>query len=774
MSDSVSKSEQLSLSRRQMLKAAGALIVTVAAPLPFLTEAEAADAQGAMGAAFGTTRPPFVPTQLDSWLAVAPDGGVTVFFGKMDMGQGTDVAVAQIVAEELDIALGKVTVIMCDTATTINQGGASGSTGVQRGGAALRNAAAEARSVLLQAASKQLGTSADSLVVDNGVISVKGTPAKSISYANLIGGRYFDHEIEWNKQIGSNLALKAKAPLKKPEDYKIVGKTAPRSDVSGKVYGTTDYVTDIRLPGMVHARVVRPPVAGQVPAKVDASSIKNTGARVVRVKDFLAVVADKEWSAIRASQNLKVTWKGAKTPFPDQKDIYDHIRKAKPTEEKVDRKGGDVDAAFAKAAKVVNFEYEWPFQSHASMGPACAVVDVKKDSALVFTGSQKSHFTAQGVAAMVGLPVEKVHAVWVPGPGSYGRNDAGDAAAEAAVISKAIGKPVRLQGMRHEGTGWDPKPAASVHTGSAALDKDGNVIGYKFMSKGFSRVDVNSNEGRPQDLWVGQVLGADNSKRAYIFTMPTNSYKYEASAIGWQTIAPLIERASPLRTSHMRDPLGPQTTFASEQFTDEVAEAAKMDPLAFRLKHATEERDRAALQAAADKAGWKAHVGPQRMKGERGVLVGQGISYAQRNGAVVAIVAEVEVDPASGRIWGRKITVAHDCGLIINPGTLRTVIEGNVVQATSRALYEEVTFSRDNVTSIDWATYPIAETPDAPGQIEIVLINRPNVPAAGAGESATRPMAAALANAFYDATGVRLRRAPMTPERVRDALKAVG
>ncbi len=285
---------------------------------------------------------------------------------------------------------------------------------------------------------------------------------------------------------------------------------------------------------------------------------------------------------------------------------------------------------------------------------------------------------------------------------------------------------------------------------------------------------MNSNESKPQDLWVGQVLGADNSKRAYIFTMPTNSYRFAASSIGWQTIAPLLEKASPLRSSHMRDPLGPQTQFASEQFTDEVAEAAGMDPLAFRLKHVTEERDRAALQAAADKAGWKAHVGPQRLKGANGTLVGHGISYAQRNGAVVAIVAEIEVDPASGRIWGRKITVAHDCGLIVNPGTLKTVIEGNIVQATSRALYEEVMFNRDNVTSIDWATYPIAETPDAPGAIDIVLIDRPTVPSAGAGESSTRPLAAAIANAFYDATGVRIRRAPMTPERVRDALRAVG
>jgi CO/xanthine dehydrogenase Mo-binding subunit len=764
--------EKFSLSRRQLLQASGALIVTAAGPLPFLSSADAQEA-GTAATAFGTTKPPLIPTQLDSWLAISPDERVTVFFGKMDMGQGTDVAIAQIVAEELDVAFDKVTVIMCDTATTVNQGGASGSTGVQRGGAALRNAAAEARMVLTDAAAKKLGVPGNTLIIENGVLMAKGDAAKKTTYGELIGGRFFNHGIESNNELGSNLTLKTKAKVKKPADYKIVGNTFPRSDVSGKVYGTMDYVSDIRLPGMVHARVIRPPVAGQTPASVDEASIKGMGARVVKIKDFITVVADKEWDAVRASQNLKVTWKGNPNPFPEQKDLYDHIRKAKVTKEQVKREG-DLEAAFKAAAKTITADYEWPFQSHASMGPACAVADVKGDRALVFTGSQKSHYTQQGVAAMVGLPMDKVHAVWVPGPGSYGRNDAGDAAAEAAVISKAIGKPVRVQGMRNEGTGWDPKAPASVHMARAAFDKDGNVTAYEFMSKGFTRTDVNSNEGRPQDLWVGQVLGADNSKRDYVFALPANTYKFAASSMGWQTVAPLLERASSLRTAHMRDPLGPQTQFASESFTDEMAEAAGMDPVAFRLKYLTDPRDKDAIKAAAEKAGWKEHTKPQRMKGPNGTLVGQGVAYAQRNGSVVAIVAEIEVDPATGRIWARKMTVAHDCGLIINPGELHRVIEGNIVQATSRGILEEVMFDRQNTTSIDWATYPIIETPDAPGQIDIVLINRPDVPASGAGETSSKPTPSALANAFYDATGVRIRRAPLTPERVKAALSNVG
>ncbi|HET9150014.1 MAG TPA: molybdopterin cofactor-binding domain-containing protein [Alphaproteobacteria bacterium] len=764
--------EKLSLSRRNMLQAAGCLIVTAAGPLPFLRAAHAQEA-GAAAAFGGPKKPPLVPNQLDSWIAIAPDGGVTAFFGKMDMGQGVDVAVAQIVAEELDVAFPKVNVIMGDTATTVNQGGASGSTGVQQGAQQLRTAAAEARRLLVDAAAKKLRVSADSLVVTDGVVMAKGNAAKKVSYGELIGGRYFDSQVEWNKKWGNPLRIKAKAKPKKVEDYKIVGKSMPRADVAGKVYGTTDYVTDVRIPGMVHARVIRPPIAGQVPASVDAASIKGTGAKIVRVKDFLAVVADKEWNAIRAAQSLKVTWKGNKNPFPAQDSLYDHIRKAKPTKEQVDNKSksGDVDAAFKSAARTITAEYEWPFQSHSSMGPGCAVVEIKGDHATVFTGSQKPHYTADCISSMAGIPVANVHAIWVPGPGSYGRNDAGDVAAEAAVIAKAIGRPVRVQSMRNEGTGWDPKAPASVSFAKAALDKNGNVVAYDFMTKGFSRLDVSSHESHPQDLWVGQVLGADTSKREYVFGFPSESYKFANKRLAWQTIAPLLDRASPLRTSHMRDPLGPQLHFASESFADEMAHAAGVDPVAFRLKHVSKDRDKAVIQAAAEKAGWRPHNQPQRMKGPGGTLVGHGIAYTQRNGTVVAIVAEIEVDPASGRIWGRKFTVAHDCGLIINPGTLHNVIEGNVTQAFSRSVYEEVMFDRQNVASIDWATYPIGEMSDTPGAVDIVLINRPDVAPSGAGESATRPMAGALANAFFDATGVRIRRAPLTPERVKSALE---
>ena len=764
--------ESLSITRRRLLQASGALIVTAAGPLSFIGGALAETAGGEP--AFGNIKPALNAAQLDSWIAIAQDGRVTAFFGKIDQGQGVDVAVAQIVAEELDVAFAKVAIIMGDSASSINQGGASNSTGVKVGAQQLRIAAAEARLLLVQAAAAKLGVAVDALTVDNGVVMAKTDPSKKISYADLIGGRYFAHELDWNKKSGNALELKGKATPKNVADYKIVGVSEPRADVAGKVYGVTDYVTEVRLPGMLHARTLRPPVAGGVPASVDESSLKGTGAKLVRQGDFLAVVADKEWDAIRASRMLKVTWRSPTNPFPVQDELYDHIRKAKVVRQKVVANTGDVDAAFKNAAKTLSAEYEWPFQSHAIMGPSCAVATIDGDHATVFTGSQKPHYVCEGVASVIGLKAENVHVVWVPGPGSFGRSDADDTAAEAAVIAKATGRPVRVQGMREHATAWDPKGPAGVHAARAAFDKDGNVLAFDFTAKGFSTVDVDSHGGKPQDLWVGHVMGADTSKRVYASSTPAESYGFANKRLAWQAIAPLLDRASPLRTSHFRDTSGPQIHFASESFIDEIATATGNDPVAFRLKHLTKERDKAVVQAAADKAGWTPRDKPRRMKGPNGALVGQGVAYAQRGGTVVAVIAEIEIDPASGRVWGRKFTVAHDCGLIVNPAILKTVIEGNILQATSRSILEEVMFDRNNVTSVDWATYPIIDMADAPETIDIVLIDRPNLPSSGAGEPSSRPLAGAIANAFFDATGVRLRRAPFSPERVKAALAAVG
>ena len=722
------------MNRREFLEASGALIVSSSFSPQVLSQA---------------AKPSLVPGELDSWIAVMPDGGVKAFFGKMDMGQALDIAVAQVVAEELDVGFDRVQVFMGDTATSCNQGGASGSTGVSNGVRLLRKAAAEARRVLLDRASEKLGVPASQLSVRDGVINGK------VSYGELVGGKYFNHKVEWNKQTGNPMDIQVPAKPKPPAEYKVVGKPLPRRDIAWKVFGTDDFVTDVRVKGMLHARVIRPPSAACKVRSIDESSIKDIpGVQVVRERDFVAVVAPREWDAVRAAQKLKVDWHMLEAPFPEMAKLYDHIRAAKVVKREEPVKRG----SFANAAKIVEAEYEWPFQSHASMGPACAVVDAKAEHCTVWTGSQKPHFVRDGVAKLLQLPPDKVRAIWVSGPGSYGRNDAGDAALDAAFLSKRLQKPVRVQGMRMDGTAWDPKAPACVLKGRAALDASGKVVAYEFLSKGFSRQHIATNESNPGDSLVGQSAAGLSPRNTQIFGTPAESYGFDNKLLAWETIPPLVEGCSPLRTSHLRDPVGPEIHFGSEQFIDELAIAAGEDPVAFRLKYLTNPRHQAVVKAAAEKAGW-ASLGK-----------GKGIAFAERGGTAVAVVAEVEVDRATGRIWAKKFTVAHDCGLVINPLQLRHTIEGNVVHGLSRVLFEEVRFTRDAVTSIDWASYPILEMQDAPQAIEVVLIDRPEVAPTGAGEPTIRVIPAAVANAFFDATGKRLRRAPMHPERVKAAL----
>src|SRR5437879_3761504 len=404
------------ISRRDLLKAGGALVVSFAIP---------GAARRAFGQAAAAAKPLLLPDELDSWIAVTPDGSVTAFFGKMDMGQGVDVAIAQIVADELDVAFDRVSVVMGDTAFTCNQGGASGSTGVQRGGLTLRHAAAEARRLLLERASAKLGVPADRLVVRDGVVSVAGDAQRRVSYADLIGGRYFHHKLEWNKQYGNPLLAKGQAAVKNASEYRVVGRSIPQKIVAEKVYGRLQYVTEVKVEGMLHARVLRPPSAGCGPTALDASSIDGIpGARVVQGQDVVAVVAQSERDAVRAARELKVTWAPPCTPFPEMAKLHDHIRQAKSIGGQVPIDKGDVEAALKSAHRIVEAEYEWPFQSHASMGPACAVADVRADGVTVWTGSQKPHFVQTGVARLLDVPPEKVRAIWVAGPGPYGRNDA--------------------------------------------------------------------------------------------------------------------------------------------------------------------------------------------------------------------------------------------------------------------------------------------------------------------------------------------------------------
>jgi nicotinate dehydrogenase subunit B len=755
----------VNLSRRSILRAGGAFVVSIGMPVSL-------DTALAIGTAFAQgTRPPLVPSELASYIAVNADGTVSAFFGKMDMGQGLFVAIAQMVAEELDVPFASVKVIMGDTATSVNQGGASGSTGIQFGGKQMRAAAAEARRVLVEMAAQKLALPIDQLMVTDGVVYAMGDTAKNASYAELIGGRYFNVQLDWNKEVGNALYAPGKAQPKKPNEYKIVGRPIKRQDVAPKVFCEQDFVTDIKVPGMVHGRMIRPAVAGALPIKVDESSIKDIpGAKVVWNKGFLGVVADREWDAIQASKKLSVEWSDATPPFPDAAALYDHIRKAPVRKREVSKQIGNVDDAFRNAAPIVEAEYEWPFQSHASMGPACAVVEIKDGEVTCWTGSQKPHFVRDGVADVLGISVDNVRAIWTVGPGSYGRNDADDAATDAAVMARAVGKPVRVQYMREQGTGWDPKGPASIHRARAAIDAAGNVTAYEFLSKGFSRIDVNTNGSKAVDTLAGHTLGVV-LKSGDGFGLPAESYEFANKLTAWETIAPLLDRASPLRSAHLRDPVGPQIHFASESFIDEIAAAIQIDPIELRLRHVKDARDIAVIKAAAEKSGWQPRSSPRRDQ-TGNTASGRGMAYAQRNGTRVAIIAEVDIDRRSGKVWARKFTVAHDCGQIINPDGLTKTIEGNVVQGISRTLWEEVKFDRSAVTSIDWITYPILDITEAPESIDVVPINRPDIAPSGSGEPSIRPVAAAIANAIFDATGVRIRRVPFSPDRVKGALSS--
>ncbi len=743
------------LSRRDALRLSGGLVVL------FSANVAAAERKGAPD-----------PASLDSWIAIGADGNVTAFFGKVDVGQGLDVAVAQMIAEELDVPVASVSVVMGDTGLTCNQGGASGSTGVRMGGVALRNAAAEARHQLVQRAAQYLRRTPADLATADGTVFVVAAPAQNVTYATLLRGKYFQSQIGWNKRMGNALGLTSSVKPKASDQYKIVGQSVPRVDIPGKVMGTKDFVTDVKVPGMLHGRVIRPPVAGAVPTEIDRKSIATIpGVQIVHKAGFLGVVAPREWDAIRAADVLQVTWSKVTPPFPDFEALHDHIRKAPTVKETVDKNVGDVERALAGAAKRITAEYTWPFQSHACMGPACAVVEVRADGVTSWSATQKPHFQQEGLAKLLKRPLDTVRVIWMPGPGSYGRNDAGDAAMDAALLSEAVGKPVRVQGMRHDGHAWDPKGPASVHTLRAGLDTNGGIVAYDVVNKGFSRVEVAVNESDPSDTLAGMLVGFP-AKPVAGFGSPSDVYEFANRRLAWQCVAPLMPGASPLRGGHLRDPVGPQNLFASESFIDEIALATKADPIALRLRYMNDEREIAVVKAAAERAKWIEGPPGARRQTANGHSVGMGFAFARRGETVAAVIAQVEVDRDTGRIWARKFVVAHDCGQVINPDGLRHCIEGNVVQGLSRAVHEEVLFDQAMVTSRDWSTYLILDIADAPEEIDIVLIDHPEREPEGAGEACTGAIPAAVANAVFDAIGARMRHAPLSPARVKAALSA--
>jgi nicotinate dehydrogenase subunit B len=526
-------------------------------------------------------------------------------------------------------------------------------------------------------------------------------------------------------------------------------------------------------------------VAGAVPVKVDEKSIAHIpGAQVVWIKNFLAVVAEKEWNAVRAQQALKVTWSESKPNFPGHDKLFDHIRKAPVVARSSDPGGtgpapnargaaaprivGSVADGFKKAVHILEGEYEYPTQSHASMGPACAVADVRDGRVTVYTSTQKPHDCAAGIAELLELPLANVRAIWMFGTGGYARDGQGDATADAAILSRHLKRPVRVMYTRNEALAWDPKGTAAINRSRVGLDAAGKIVAYENISKAFSMEDCNTREQHPGDTLAGMALGAPlNSLPA--FGTPGNGYGFENAHWGWETIAPLMDRSSPLRSTHIRDPFGLPILFGSEGFLDEVAVATNSDPIEFRLRY-LKQREHELFAAATKQYGWDSRPSPRNDQKDAAVAVGRGFAYRQLAGTYIAVIVEVRVHRDTGLVEVPRVVCAHDCGLIINSETIKHVVDRQLVWGLSRVLFEEVRFDQDMVRSVDWLTYPVIRMAAVPKSVEIVLINRPEQPSSGAAEMAIGPLPAAVSNAVFDATGVRIRRVPFTPERVKAAL----
>ena len=688
-------------------------------------------------------------TQVDSFLEVNADGTVTLYSGKVDLGQGLRIALRQIAGEELGIPVDKINYIEGDTALTPDQGRTAGSSGIQRGGMQIRQAAATARKALLEMASQKLNVPAETLVASDGEVRPKAG-GSGLTFAQVLAGNRFD------------LKLDPKAPLKDPRSYTLVGKPLPRPDVPAKCTGENIYVHDFSVPGMLHARVIRPAAIGASLISVDESSIRDLpGVRVVRLKDFLAVAADDEWTCVRAMRALKVQWSEG-SGLPAQGELAAVLRRDPARDETIVNKG--TPAALPASAVRLTATYFWPPQSHASMGPSCAVADVRGGEATVWTASQGTHGNHVTYANFLGLPRDKVRLIYLEGSGCYGMNGHEDAGADAAIISRALGRPVRVQWMREDEHGFDPKGPPQLLDIAGAVSTEGDILDW--------RTEMwlpETTRGMPSIPLLGPAAAGLDDIRGFNagMTAQNGDPPYAASAV--QVIVHWL-KGTPLRPAPLRSPGKPANCFAVESFIDELAAAIQHDPVAFRLQRLADPRGLEVIRRTAGLMSWqeRASPGPER---DAAIARGRGISYVhyKHNETYVGIGMEVAVERASGRIKVERVVCAHDCGQIINPDGVRSQVEGCIVQTLSRVLMEEVKFDRAGVTSVDWASYPILTFSDVP-KIEIDLIDRPTEPATGAGEAACAPVGATLANAVFDATGVRLRTLPFTPERVKAAL----
>ena len=733
-------------SRRDVLKGGGALVVSFSlAGAP-----REAIAQGAK---------PFTTTEVDSFLAIDAKGMVTVYSGKVDLGTGIATALLQMVAEELDVPLPMIKLIQGDTALTPDQGTTWGSLSIQIGGMQLRNAAATAKAALLDEAAKRLGAKKEELRVADGVVSAGN---KRISYGELIGGKSFALKLDHSKP----------ATGKDPKDYKIVGKAVPRVDIPDKVTGRFTYMQDFRVPGMLHGRVIRPPAIGAKLESVDGASIEDIAGvvKVVLQGNFIGVVAESEWGAIKAAQKLKAVWSKSET-LPEAAELWDFVRASKVVKDEVTSNVGNTAEAMGKqGARTLKATYNFAIHTHGSIGPSCAVAEFKDGKLTSWSASQATHNLRKQLATMFGLPVDNVRCIYLEGSGCYGRNGHEDAAADAALLAKAVGRPVRVQWSRADEHGWDPKGPPTLIDIRAAVDSSGGVTAWE--SEFF--IPQQTANGFHVPLVAATLTGMpadDHIAPGNIFQNSAIPYKFA----NVKTVCRRLE-TTPFRPSWIRTPGRMQNTYGNECFMDELAVVANADPIEFRLRYLDpgDKRGIEVLNRAAALAKWDRRPSPKRDQGGD-VFSGRGVAYCKYELArtYIAAVAEVEVKRSTGDIRVTKFYLAHDCGQIVNPDGLKNQLDGNVIQTVSRTLMEELKYDRSAVTSLDWETYPILRFPQIP-ELVYDLIDRPNERPWGAGEPAAAVVPSAISNAVFDAIGVRLRSVPFTPDKVIAAMKGAA
>jgi nicotinate dehydrogenase subunit B len=725
------------LGRRRLVQVAGGLVVS------FSLGGSRVMAQA------GNPAKSLSPDQVGGFIAIDGEGQITLYAGKVDLGTGVQTALMQIVADELDASLDQLRVIQGDTGLTPDQGPTNGSLAIEKGGMQLRHAAATARRALLQRAAARLGVAISDLSIENGNVHAPG--GNTVSFGALVA----DQPLQ--------LAVDNAAPVKPSAAYRLVGKSVPRVDIPDKVFARFTYMQDFRLPGMLHGRVIRPPAIGATLLSVDESSVQHLPGQVqvVRVGNFLGVVATTEWAAIRAAQTLTAQWSDVAN-LPDQAHIYEHIRQTPVSHEAVTSNVGDAPGAMQAAVRQLQVSYEFAPHTHGSIGPSCAVAQFDHGSVTVWTASQATHNLRAQIAASLGLPTENVRCIYVAGAGCYGRNGHEDAAGDAVLMARAIGRPVRVQWMRQDEHGWDPKGPPVLIDMAAALDREGQLVAW------------NGTFFYP-DSTAGNVtlLGSD------LANLPSDAGMNPGNVVNDTQIpyhVPNIRTTArrlattPLRPSWIRTPGRMQNTFANEAFLDEVAEAMAADPLDLRLRLIDDPRGATVLERVAQMSGWHTRT---KTDAAAPIAVGLGVAYLHYElyRTYVAGVAEVAVNRSTGETQVRRFFVAHDCGQIINPDGTRNQIEGNIIQTTSRVMKERVTFDRRMVTSLDWSSYPILTFPEVP-EVVIDLIDRPDTAPWGVGEASAAIVPAAIANAIHAAIGGRVRSVPFMPDQVKAAIQS--